>query len=189
MLTSRIYERCAARDGRPFLVREAAVTDARQLISHARALLTEPEWNVTELNEFQTTIEEEEAWIRCFRERPHDILLVADFGTPGKPQIIGALSFTTQSRFRMRHRGRLGIGVQASHRGLGVGETLLRLLLAWATVEPGLERVELSVFAHNTRAINLYRKLGFVQEALLSHAYKLADGSYYDDIMMVKWVK
>jgi RimJ/RimL family protein N-acetyltransferase len=188
-MTSRIHERRKTRDGRPFVVREAEVTDAQQLIAHSHALLAEPQWNVTEPREFHFTVEQEEDWILGFRQRPHSILLVADFGTSGKPQVVAALSFTTQSRFRLRHRGRLGIGVQASYRGVGVGETLLRALLGWAAVEPELERVELSVFAHNTRAINLYRNLGFVEEARLARAFKLADGGYYDDVMMVKWVK
>jgi ribosomal protein S18 acetylase RimI-like enzyme len=56
-------------------------------------------------------------------------------------------------------------------------------------MEPEVERVELSVFTHNTRAISLYRKLGFVEEARLYGVCKLADGSYYDDLMMVRWVK
>ncbi len=45
------------------------------------------------------------------------------------------------------------------------------------------------MFAHNTRAINLYRKLGFVEEGRGLRAFKLADGAYYDDIQMVRWVK
>ena len=45
------------------------------------------------------------------------------------------------------------------------------------------------MFAHNEGAIRLYRRLGFAEEARLPRAFKLADGSYYDEIMMVKWVK
>jgi len=81
------------------------------------------------------------------------------------------------------------LSVQIPYRGLGIGQALLQTLLDWATVEPGLERIELSVFAHNTRALDLYRKLGFVEEARLPRTVKLADGTYYDDVMMVKWVK
>jgi RimJ/RimL family protein N-acetyltransferase len=72
---------------------------------------------------------------------------------------------------------------------LGVGAALLQVLLDWAKAEPDLERIELSVFAHNEGAIRLYRKLGFVEEARLLRAFKLADGSYYDEVMMVQWVK
>jgi RimJ/RimL family protein N-acetyltransferase len=189
MRSPRVYRSYTARDGQKFVVREAAITDAAQLIVHARGILAEPQWSITEAEEFQITAKQEEEWIAGFRQRPHNILLVADFGTPQNPRIAGALNFGTQPRFRMRHRGRLGIGVQADYRGLGVGAALLQALLDWATAEPELERIELSVFAHNKRAIGLYRKLGFVEEARLLGAFKLADGAYYDDVMMVKWVK
>jgi RimJ/RimL family protein N-acetyltransferase len=189
MPKSRVYRRLQGRDGRAFTIREAELTDAEQLIAHARTMLAEPEWNVTELSEFRTTVDQEEAWITGFHERPHSILLVADFGRPGAAHLGGVISFSSQARIRLRHRGRLGIGVQVPFRGLGVGEALLTTLTDWATAEPELERVELSVFAHNMRAMNLYVKCGFVEEARLPRACKLADGTYYDEVMMVKWVK
>jgi RimJ/RimL family protein N-acetyltransferase len=185
----RVDRLCTMRDGREFVIREAAITDAEQLIAHTRGILSEPQWSVTQSEEFQVTAGQEEDWIAGFRQRPHSILLVADLGTLQDSRVIGAANFNTQPRFRVRHRGRVGIGVQAAYRGLGVGAALLQTLLDWAAAEPELERVELSVFAHNEGAIRLYRKLGFAEEARLQHAFKLADGSYYDEIMMVKWVK
>ena len=189
MMQTRVFEQLITLSGRRYVIREAGIPDAPQLLAHARSILAEPAWNITELQEFQFTIDREEAWILSFGQRPHSILLVADFGTPETPQVVGMVALQVQGRFRMRHRGRLGIGVQASYRRQGVGEVLLRTLLLWAEAEPELERIELGVFAHNARARNLYRKLGFQEEAHLSRAYKLADGSYYDDILMVKWVK
>jgi RimJ/RimL family protein N-acetyltransferase len=189
MSQPRIHESCITRDGQEFVIREAAIADAGQLIAHTRGILAEPQWSITEPGEFQVTAKQEEEWIAGFRQRPHNILLVADFGTPQSPRIAGTVNFSTQPRFRVRHRGRLGIGVQATYRGLGVGAALLQVLLDWAKAEPDLERIELSVFGHNEGAIRLYRKLGFVVEARLLRAFKLADGSYYDEIMMVQWVK
>lgn len=177
------------KDGRPFVVREAEVTDAGQIIAHTRAILTEPWWMITEPDEFRFTVDQEEGWILGFREQPHGLLLVADVGAAEARQIVGVLGFNTQARRRLQHRGRIGLSVQIPYRGLGIGQALLQTLLDWATVEPGLERIELSVFAHNTRALDLYRKLGFVEEARLPRTVKLADGTYYDDVMMVKWVK
>lgn len=189
MRRPRVSRQMTAKDGRDYVIREAEVADAAQLIAHARTMLVEPQWNITELHEFNSSIVQEEDWILTFRQRPRNLLLVADFGLPAAPHIVGVLSFASQPRVRVRHRGRLGIGVQVLYRHLGVGEGLLRTLLAWAEAEPELERVELSVFAHNVRAMNLYIKCGFVEEARLSRAYKLADGTYYDDVMMVTWVK
>jgi RimJ/RimL family protein N-acetyltransferase len=192
---ARVYRQCKTHDGRAYVIREAELADAPRLIAHTRAILTEPQWNVTEPREFDPSVDQEESWILSFHEHPHNLLLLADFGAPpasgilARPLIVGMVSFITQARFRVRHRGRLGISVQAPYRRQGVGEALLSTLLDWAKAEPELERVELSVFAHNTRAMNLYRKLGFEEEARLRRSFKLADGTYYDDVMMVRWVK
>ena len=189
MRTSRVILHLNARDGRPYLIREAEKSDAAQLLAHARTILAEPYWSITEPHEFRLSVAQEEAWIEDFQTRPHSIILVADIGNHSQPQIIGVVNLMGQTRFRMRHRGRLGIGVQVPYRGQGIGEALLHALLEWAANEPELERVELSVFAHNQRALNLYRKLGFEEESRALRAFKLADGSYYDDVQMVRWVK
>ncbi len=125
MVASRVNVPCTLRDGRAYVIREAGAGDAPQLLAHAREILREPQWNVTELQEFRITLEEEESWILDFRRKSHSIILVADVGSLARPQVVGAVSFITQPRFRLRHRGRLGIGVQAPYRGQGMGEALL----------------------------------------------------------------
>ncbi len=189
MSPSRVRLQQQTKDGRSFTIREAEPSDAAQLIVHARSILLEPYWNITEPYEFSMTVAQEEAWIHDAHTKPHGIILVADIGSSFRPHIAGMVSFSGHARFRMRHRGGLGIGVQTPYRGQGIGEALLRALLDWAAAEPELERVELAVFAHNERALNLYLKLGFTEESRRLRAYKLADGSYYDEIQMVKWVK
>jgi RimJ/RimL family protein N-acetyltransferase len=81
-----------------------------------------------------------------------------------------------------RHVGRLGMGLLPEARGRGLGERLLLAAIerAW---EFGLERVELEVFASNTRARALYEKLGFVVEGMKRKIRKL-DGEYDDDVLM-----
>jgi RimJ/RimL family protein N-acetyltransferase len=58
-------------------------------------------------------------------------------------------------------------------RGQGLGEAALRLMLAHAFDDLGLNRVHLRVLADNTPALRLYRKLGFTIEGRLRcHAFK-----------------
>jgi RimJ/RimL family protein N-acetyltransferase len=80
----------------------------------------------------------------------------------------------------LTHCGRLGMGVAPDARGQGVGTALLAHAL-----EAGfrtLERIELEVFASNSRARALYLRAGFVEEGRRRCARKL-DGSC-DDILM-----
>jgi ribosomal protein S18 acetylase RimI-like enzyme len=55
----------------------------------------------------------------------------------------------------------VGMWVDPTARGLGVGELLVRAVLA-AAAEQGLERVVLEVAHENEPAVALYRRLGFV---------------------------
>lgn len=81
-----------------------------------------------------------------------------------------------------RHCGRLGMGLLPEVRGRGVGRRLMVATLD-AARERGVERIELDVFASNTRAKALYERLGFVQEGVKRRARKL-DGQYDDDVIM-----
>lgn len=80
------------------------------------------------------------------------------------------------------HIGHLGMGIDADHRGRGVGERLLRAALTHAS-RIGLERVELQVFPGNAAACALYRKAGFDVEGVKRRARKL-DGRYEDLVQM-----
>ena len=71
---------------------------------------------------------------------------------------------------------------------MGFGKMLLSHLLQWARSNPKVERVELRVRASNTRAIELYRKLGFIEEGRMIKRLKIGPGNYLDDISMAIWV-
>jgi RimJ/RimL family protein N-acetyltransferase len=49
----------------------------------------------------------------------------------------------------------------------------------------GLSRIELEVYAHNTRAIALYASLGFVEEGRRIGA-RILDGVHQDMILMAR---
>ena len=81
-----------------------------------------------------------------------------------------------------RHTGRLGMGLLAHVRGKGVGRQLAQTAIDEARAR-GVERIELEVFASNTRAIRLYEQLGFAHEGVRTRARKL-DGQYDDNVIM-----
>jgi RimJ/RimL family protein N-acetyltransferase len=80
------------------------------------------------------------------------------------------------------YRGTLGMGVAKSQRGKGLGARLLEVCLAHAQ-RSGIEKVELTVYTSNTRAIALYRKFGFVEYGL-NRDYRRVDGVIYDTLLM-----
>ncbi len=82
------------------------------------------------------------------------------------------------------HEGMLGMGLLPDYRGRGLGERLIRAALD-AARGAGFERVSLSVYASNTRAMALYQKVGFVHEGTRVRGRKV-DGAY-DDIHMMAY--
>jgi ribosomal protein S18 acetylase RimI-like enzyme len=78
----------------------------------------------------------------------------------------------------------LTIVVHPEKIGQGVGSALLSHLLEWAARDTRVTRVELRVRSTNTRAIALYKKLGFVEEGRFQRRIRLEDGTFVDDIAM-----
>jgi len=79
--------------------------------------------------------------------------------------------------------GELGMLVDRDWRGCGVGSALLQATIDWAR-DHGLHKLSLEVFAHNTAAIALYRKCGFVEEGHRAKHYRRASGELWDSIIM-----
>ncbi len=109
-----------------------------------------------------------------------DPQLVAD----AAGEIVGWCDVRRDTVDSYAHVGMLGMGVLAAWRGRGIGERLLRAGLD-AACAAGIEKIELSVYATNTRARALYEKVGFVLEGTRVRGRKVDDR--YDDVHMMAW--
>ena len=101
-------------------------------------------------------------------------------------KVVGNCSFSPIGpKMRIRHRCSIGIALYENVWGLGIGTALLAILIENA-IECGYEQMELDVVSRNDRAIKLYEKMGFVKCGNKPKAMKHKDGTYDDEIMMVK---
>jgi len=73
---------------------------------------------------------------------------------------------------------------RADFYGKGYARNAMEALLNYAFSEGGINRVELEVYPFNDRAIQLYRKLGFVEEGRKRQAYRDVEGVFHDVIVM-----
>ena len=101
-------------------------------------------------------------------------------------RVVGHLYVQREEHPATRHVATLGIAVAATHRGRGIGGTLMGECLRWAR-GVGVEKVLLSVYPHNTAAIALYRKYGFVEEGRLARQSRKSYGDE-DEILMATWL-
>lgn len=172
------------KDRRPIVIRSARPSDAAGILEHARAILAERIYSVTEPDELTMTVEEEAAWIEGYREHPGRLAIVAEL----EGKVVGFLHFAVQDKKRVEHVGSFALSVDADYRNQGIGRLMIEELLAWATVQPTIEKVALGVLSTNERAIALYRKLGFQEEGRKVREIRMGMGEYVDDVLMYKLV-
>jgi RimJ/RimL family protein N-acetyltransferase len=104
------------------------------------------------------------------------------FVAVSKGEVIGWCDITVKERPIYAHSGVLGMGLLPLFRGQGIGAGLIRQSLAAARTF-GFHRVELTVRENNTKAMELYRKVGFRIEGTQRDAVQV-DGVYEDMILM-----
>lgn len=99
-------------------------------------------------------------------------------------KVIGCIGL---ERFENRrsHAGQFGLAVHDAYAGRGAGTALLAAVIDLADNWLNLKRLELSVYADNTRAIALYERFGFEREGL-RRAYAWRNGAYVDSVAMAR---
>jgi RimJ/RimL family protein N-acetyltransferase len=94
-------------------------------------------------------------------------------------ELVGSLHIEA-NRFGV---GEIGMGLTRPWRGRGVGSLLMTAAIEKARAE-GLHKLSLEVFPHNSAAIALYRKFGFVDEGRRIEHYRRASGERWDSLVM-----
>ena len=90
-------------------------------------------------------------------------------------------------RVKTRHRASFGVAVSKSAANNGLG-TLLTLKALQIAKEIGYTQVELGVYSDNFCAIHVYEKCGFKRYGVLDKSFRLEDGSFRAEILMVKYL-
>lgn len=100
-------------------------------------------------------------------------------------RVVGCASLHPAKNRRRAHVASIGMAVHDAHASRGVGTALLSALVEQADRWLNLSRLELNVYADNTRAIALYERFGFEREGLhRAHAFR--DGAWADSISMAR---
>jgi RimJ/RimL family protein N-acetyltransferase len=175
------------KDGGKVLIRSAEENDVEQLLIQLTSVFEEAEYTATTYPEDSAdfTVEKEREWIKKFIDGDNNLLVVAEFDG----QIVGSADLRNGQRKRIQHVATFGISVLKNFRDLGVGKALMDTLIHWATDHPVIEKVALGVFSNNARAVNLYKKLGFIEEGRKIKEIKISPDKYVDSILMYKFVK
>lgn len=148
-----------------------------------RAVLQERRFFITEPEEYRASVDDKVRLVRELDRASNSLFLVARSGA----ELLGFLTVRGGVLNRMRHTGKLEIMVGTEHRGKGVGRALMEAAIIWAEDNAEIEKLGLSVFVDNVRAIDLYRAFGFREEGRRPREYRLEDGRYVDDVLMYRF--
>lgn len=159
-------------------IRTAGPADAAALMRLKQQLDEETSFMLLEPGERDPSVPALAAHLEDVAASANSVVLVAEAGR----ELAGYLELIGGKARRNRATTHLVIGVLARARGRGVGSGLLAGARRWAAGH-GLHRVELTVMAHNTRAIALYERMGFVTEGRARECL-LVDGRFVDELQM-----
>jgi L-phenylalanine/L-methionine N-acetyltransferase len=156
----------------PVLVRRARPADAADFVR----MMGQPD---VFSNLMQLPLPSEEMWRKRLegQSEPHavDMHLVAEVNG----RVVGSAGLHPAPQLRRRHVAMLGISVDPAAQRRGVGRALMQALCSYADGWAQVQRIELTVFTDNARAIRLYEGFGFRHEGT-HRAYALRDGVFAD---------
>lgn len=146
-------------------------------------MLAEKRWFITRPEEHRGGIDGEIRRLRELSRSDNSLCLVAR--REGK--VIGLLVCTGGPLHRMRHTAKLEVMVAQDARGGGLGRALVQASVDWLDAHETVEKLGLSVFEDNERALALYASFDFIEEGRRPKEYKLDDGTYRGDVLLYRW--
>jgi ribosomal protein S18 acetylase RimI-like enzyme len=130
-------------------LRTGNLNDAEALLEIEKEVLSENEYMISVIEEFEETSEQLRGWIEKILENEREHLIVAEINE----EIVGLIVFRSKNTKRLSHTGSFTAMVKKEYRNQGIGKFLIKELLDWAERNPLIEKVSLGVLSTNQRAI------------------------------------
>lgn len=162
-----------------YTIRSAIDKDAKELSEIRLQMDGETENLDREQGEAYIDMPGFEEIIRADTENSRNLFLVAVLNE----RIVGFSRCAGNLLKRSSHKVEFGVCVLKEYWENGIGKNLLKESITWADGS-GITKITLNVLETNDKAIELYKKSGFEIEGILRKDKLLADGKYYNTIIM-----
>ena len=130
---------------------------------------------------------EKDSWYRNIKKE-NEICIVAenpDLKTPYN--IIGQCEISNLEWDAAQHVGVFGIIIRYKYRDLTIGRSLIDFAIRESKILNNKEKIVLSSFSTNKRALHLFKKLGFEVIGVRKKQFFM-DSQYIDEVLMELWI-
>lgn len=169
------------KDGRTAILKSPYIEDAEKLLKFIKRACGETDFLLRYPEEWNTTPEQEEAWINNLRSSPNTLGITCYIDG----EVAGNCEISFRKGLKAGHRSTVAIAILKEYWNLGIGSAMLQELI-FAAEKNGSEIMELSFIEGNIRAQHLYEKFDFRIIAEIPNAFKLKDGTYLKEFYMQK---
>ena len=172
------------RNSEKVTLRSPQTQDAQALLEFRELIINNDPYNILTPGEFHLTLEQEQQWILQHIENPSWLAEIVELNS----ELVGFLGVKNLPQNRLAHVANLHVSVHPKHRRKGIASTMIERVIHWAKKHEGIEKLALAVFEENKPALNLYIKMGFVEEGRRIKEIKTSKNQYHNDIMMYRFV-
>lgn len=175
-------EKVRLKDGRECILRNGVKNDGKAVLDIFVLVHEQTDFLLSYPDENTKTAEQEGDYLQAKSDSPNaiEILAVVDGVITGLAGIDGR-----STRQKLRHRADLGISIDRSYWGLGIGTALTKACIECAQ-KAGYEQLELTVVSENETAISIYKKAGFVEFGRNPRGFKSQIKGYQEIVYMRK---
>ena len=168
------------KDGRECIIRNATAHDAEEVLLNLKKVHEETNFLLTYPDEKKFSIEEEKSFLNQKEESAAEVQLCALVGNV----IVGLAGVSAiGASEKISHRAELGVSIEKDFWRLGIGSELTTASIECAT-EAGFRQLEIEVVGDNRNAINLYKKMGFVEYGRNPRGFASRKSDYQELILM-----
>ena len=168
------------KDGRTCILRNGTEKDGKAALDNFILTHEQTDYLLTYPDETDITAEQEAEFLKSKAESACEIVILAEVDGA----VAGLAGIDSMGdKDKIRHRADFGISVDEAYWGLGAGRALTEACIECAR-KAGYEQLELNVAADNTRAIELYKKAGFVEFGRNPRGFKSRLSGYQELVYM-----
>ena len=187
-MVTKIFGDLPAQAGKKLTIEPLGAKDLKCAKEYADFINDLIEEGAKLLMNVKQTLKDEKNWVKNVvskTKKREKVFLIARDGK----KIVGNVSFEMMT-YRKNHIARMGIAIRQGYRGAGLGKYLMTeiIKLAKKHLKPTPKQFQLEVYANNTPAIALYKKMGFKIVAKIPKQIQYK-GKLIGEYIMIKPVK